>query len=170
MRREEISKETIQVTFPGQHGNRLCREDTGLGAERILPSPWKAIERFQISDSLLTGAMPFHAVFSKNVSESPQALLLKSKNIRWWLLLYRLMFLKILYFFLFINVCDEAKFKKNHLKMHNAHTYENFLERNNFLSSDRGCFKGVGLGDHASWVFQNSDAKRGVRCANIHWK
>ena len=61
--------------------------------------------------------MPFHAVFSKNVSESPQALLLKSKNIRWWLLLYRLMFLKILYFFLFINVCDEAKFKKNHLKM-----------------------------------------------------
>lgn len=117
MRREEISKETIQVTFPGQHGNRLCREDTGFGAERILPSPWKAIERFQISDSLLTGAVPFYAVFSKNVSESPQALLLKSKNIRWWLLLYRLMFLKILYFFLFINVCDEAKLKKNHLKM-----------------------------------------------------
>lgn len=62
--------------------------------------------------------MPFHAVFSKNVSKSPQALLLKSKNIRWLLLSYRLMFFKIVYYFLFINVCDKAKRKKkNHLKM-----------------------------------------------------
>lgn len=125
----------MQVTFPGEHGNRLCREDTGLGAERILSSPWKATERFQITDSLLTGAMPFHAVFSKNVLESPQALLLKSKNIKWWLLLYRLMFLKILYYFLFINVCDEAKSKKkNHLKMLTmAYTYENFWKEIAFL-------------------------------------
>lgn len=36
--------------------------------------------------------------------------------------------------------------KKNHLKMHNAHTYENFLERNNFLVVTEVASKEWGLG------------------------